>query len=69
MSPARGLASGTRADVSDLLIRYPNVNFVIMHICYPFQDEAIALAEELGLNLVHTFCVMVEARRAGKAYV
>jgi predicted CoA-binding protein len=33
------------------------------------SSEAIALAEELGLNLVHTFCVMVEARRAGRAYV
>ena len=33
------------------------------------SGEAIALAEELGLNLVHNFCVMVEARRAGKAYI
>ena len=33
------------ADVSELLIRYPDVDFVIMHITYPFQDEAIALAK------------------------
>jgi hypothetical protein len=33
------------ADVSELLIRYPDVRFVIMHITYPFQDEAIALAK------------------------
>lgn len=32
------------------------------------SGEAIALAEQLGLHLVHTFCVMVEARSAGKAH-
>ena len=32
-------------DVSELLLRYPNVRFVIMHITWPYQDEAIALAK------------------------
>jgi hypothetical protein len=32
-------------DVSELLLRYPDVRFVIMHITWPYQDEAIALAK------------------------
>lgn len=33
------------ADVSLLLKAYPEARFVIMHILYPYQDEAIALAK------------------------
>ncbi len=32
-------------DVSELLIRYPDLRFVVMHITWPYQDEAIALAK------------------------
>ncbi len=32
-------------DVSELLMRYPDLRFIIMHITWPYQDEAIALAK------------------------
>jgi uncharacterized protein len=32
-------------DVSELLLRHPGTRFVIMHITWPFQDTAIALAK------------------------
>lgn len=32
-------------DVSELLLRHPDVRFVVMHIDWPYQDEAIALAK------------------------
>jgi predicted TIM-barrel fold metal-dependent hydrolase len=32
-------------DVSELLMRHPDVRFVVMHIDWPYQDEAIALAK------------------------
>ena len=32
-------------DLSPILHAHPNANFVIMHITYPYQDEAIALAK------------------------
>ena len=32
-------------DMCALLVRYPDTPFVIMHITYPYQDEAIALAK------------------------
>jgi hypothetical protein len=32
-------------DLCDLLHRHPDVSFVIMHITYPYQDEAIAIAK------------------------
>ena len=32
-------------DLSDLLMANPHVKFVVMHIVYPYQDEAIALAK------------------------
>ncbi len=32
-------------DVSELLLRYPDLRFVVMHIDWPYQDEAIALAK------------------------
>ena len=32
------------------------------------SDEALELADELGLELIHTFCVMVEARHADAAH-
>ncbi len=32
-------------DVSELLLRYPDLRFVVMHITWPYQDEAIALAK------------------------
>lgn len=32
-------------DVSELLLRYPGLRFVVMHIDWPYQDEAIALAK------------------------
>ena len=34
------------SDLCDLLMAYPNTRFVIMHIIYPYQDEAIALAKQ-----------------------
>jgi uncharacterized protein len=32
-------------DVAELLMRYPDLPFVVMHIDWPYQDEAIALAK------------------------
>jgi hypothetical protein len=34
------------ADLCPLLSRYPDTPFVIMHMTYPYQDEAIALAKQ-----------------------
>lgn len=34
------------ADLCRLLSRYPDMPFVIMHMTYPYQDEAIALAKQ-----------------------
>lgn len=33
------------SDMCALLQRYPQINFIIMHISYPYQDETIALAK------------------------
>ena len=35
-------------DVSELLMRYPDLTFVVMHITWPYQDEAIALAKHFA---------------------
>ena len=43
MPLARVAANG--ADVSELLLRHPSARFVVMHIGWPYQDEAIALAK------------------------
>ena len=32
-------------EISELLVSYPHLNFIIMHIIYPYAEEAIALAK------------------------
>ncbi|MDA0577795.1 MAG: amidohydrolase family protein [Verrucomicrobia bacterium] len=41
------------ADMSDLLRLHPQTPFVITHITYPYQDEAIALAKQYTNAYVH----------------
>jgi len=43
------------ADLCPLLVDFPNVRFVLMHIGYPYQDEYVALAKHYR-NVVVDLC-------------
>ena len=43
------------SDLCSLLLRYPDTTFILMHMAYPYQHEAIALAKHYP-NVVVDLC-------------
>jgi hypothetical protein len=56
-------------DMADLLIAHPDAKFVIMHITWPYQDEAISLAKHFSNAWVDMCWAWIINPEASKRFV